>query len=524
MIISRNKHSKGTTIVRAMMAVFMVIGVISALPFGTASAAGSASLSLTPASGSYPISTNFTVGVFENSGTDTAVGVDAKITYDATKLDFVSVDTTGGVFTDCPSAPVGGGGNVTITCVKFGFSFTGSQKIGNVTFKTKAGTGTTSLGFGSSSAIVKNDGSTNLWNGSTAGGTYTLTTPTPPPSGGGGGTTTPPPSGGGGGTTKPPAGGSTSPNTTAPANTAPNTNPGTTKPNNSSSTNTVTTSPANELVPVAPPNATGKSVSVFVSDANSRAVAGAKVSLGSKTYLTDANGIASFGDVKPGTYTVKIVAATGSASKSFTVTPVSQDGTAQKVEVVVKKSSNLVMLGALGLGAIFVLTGAYMIFRKWQMNRMMSLPSGAESAVVVNKPPEAIPFEPIPVSPPVESAKTDEPTPAEAPKADPKPEPTPLVEEKEPEIDEGAAAELLKKAHVTESAEAPKEEAPAKTDEPTPAEAPKAKPAETSAEAPKTPKPKPVVSAETSPIDAPKPAGKVDTVMVTPAEPKPKPE
>ena len=182
------------------------------------------------------------------------------------------------------------------------------------------------------------------------------------------------------------------------------------------------------------------------------------------------------------------------------------------------------MLGALGLGAIFVLTGAYMIFRKWQMNRMMSLPSGAESAVVVNKPPEAIPFEPIPVSPPVESAKTDEPTPAEAPKADPKPEPTPLVEEKEPEIDEGAAAELLKKAHVTESAEAPKEEAPAKTDEPTPAEAPKAKPAETSAEAPKTPKPKPVVSAETSPTDAPKPAGKIDTVMVTPAEPKPKPE
>ncbi|MEI6481591.1 MAG: hypothetical protein WCO19_04810, partial [Candidatus Saccharibacteria bacterium] len=240
--------------------------------------------------------------------------------------------------------------------------------------------------------------------------------------------------------------------------------------------------------------------------------------------LTDANGIASFGDVKPGTYTVKIVAATGSASKSFTVTPVSQDGKAQKVEVVVKKSSNVVMLGALGLGAIFVLTGAYMIFRKWQMNRMMSLPSGAESAVVVNKPPEAIPFEPIPVSPPVESAKTDEPAASEAPKADPKPEPTPSVEEKEPEIDEGAAAELLKKAHVTESAEAPKEDATAKTDEPAASEAPKAKPAETSAEAPKTSKPTPVISAETSPTDAPKPAGKVDTVMVTPAEPKAKPE
>ena len=159
---------------------FAIIGAII-LIFASA-ASGTATLSLSPASGSYDISTNFTVGVFENSGTDQAAGVDAKITYDTTKLDVISVDTTGAAFTDCPSAPAGANGIVTIACVKFGSSFTGSQKIGNITFKTKVGTGTTSLAFGSNSVIVKNDGSTNIWNGIVTGGTYSLTTPdtTPP--------------------------------------------------------------------------------------------------------------------------------------------------------------------------------------------------------------------------------------------------------------------------------------------------------------------------------------------------------
>lgn len=139
-------------------------------------AAGTATLSLTPASGTYNISTNFTVSVYENSGTVATPGVEVYLNYDATKLDFVSADTTGGVFTDCPVAPSGANGTVSFQCLKYGSTFTGSQKVGNVTFRAKVGTGTTAVTFGSQSAIY-DASSANVWNAVTTGGTYTLATP-----------------------------------------------------------------------------------------------------------------------------------------------------------------------------------------------------------------------------------------------------------------------------------------------------------------------------------------------------------
>jgi hypothetical protein len=170
-----NKRTKGIVVVSAL---FAVVG--TAMIILTNAATGTASFSLTPASGSYDISTTFTVGVFVNGGTDLVNSVGPQITYDATKLDFISQDLTGGVFTDC-FGNSGGLGVVSFNCSKIGQAFTGTQKIGNVTFRAKIGSGTTSLGFGVNSQIYKGDAEP-IWNGVTTGGTYNLTTPdtTPP--------------------------------------------------------------------------------------------------------------------------------------------------------------------------------------------------------------------------------------------------------------------------------------------------------------------------------------------------------
>ncbi len=165
-----------------IVALFAIIGV-SLLVFSKA-ATGTASFSITPATGSYPINTNFTVSVYANPNGSTLAGVDMFLAYDATKLDFISVDITGAAFTDCPGGYSGANGLVSVRCVKYGTpnTFTTSIKVANVTFRTKVGTGTTALSFAANSALYDTNVA-NVWNGVTTGSTYTLTTPdTTPPS------------------------------------------------------------------------------------------------------------------------------------------------------------------------------------------------------------------------------------------------------------------------------------------------------------------------------------------------------
>src|SRR3990172_3001397 len=61
-------------------------------------AAGTATLYLTPASQNVNQNTNFTVQIRENSTTDPVNGVQANLTYDATKLDYIATDFTGSAF------------------------------------------------------------------------------------------------------------------------------------------------------------------------------------------------------------------------------------------------------------------------------------------------------------------------------------------------------------------------------------------------------------------------------------------
>ncbi len=467
---------------------FAIVGAII-LIFANA-ATPTANFSLSPSSSSVVIGTDVTVGVYEDSLLQSINAVSVKMSYNSSQLTFKTISLTGSAFSGCLTATGNDStGTVDLVCYMAPPSnLTGKKLAATVIFTAKASSGSATISFvnesASNSRIAQSGTGNNIWNGNTTGTTLTLKpVAINPPAGGGT-------------TTNPPAGGTTTPTTSTPTTSKPTTpTTSTTKPTTTPSSG-VTTSPASELIPVAAANATGKVVSIYVSDANSRAVAGAKVTLGSKTYLTDATGVASFGDVKPGSYTVKIVSTNGTASKSVTVTAVSQDGTAQKVEVILKKSNNYIKLGIIGLGAVFVLAGAGMVFKRRKMSRMMSFPSGSASEVVVNKPPEAIAFYPTSVKSTAESvAPTPAPditNPARVPA---------LGIEEEPEIDLDEAADLLKKAHVTESVDASVDDS-------------------SIAEPRMTTKLTPIVSVETSQADAPKPTAKADPVVVIPAEPK----
>ncbi len=164
-----------------------VATIVTGALVGTVHAAGSASLSLTPASGSYTQNTSFSVAVHENG--DNVNVVTAKLTYDASKLTCSGVGA--GAFSNTISATCGGGSVTISRYTDPGTTVSGDQVVGTVNF-TATSTGTTTVNFAAGSQIASNG--TNAWNGDTTGGTYTLTAPvvTPPSNPGqGGGTPTP---------------------------------------------------------------------------------------------------------------------------------------------------------------------------------------------------------------------------------------------------------------------------------------------------------------------------------------------
>lgn len=177
-IVNFNKGKKFTVSIGLIVTI-----LLSVVAFSITNAAGSASYSLSPSSGSHKKGTNFTVSITENSS-DQINGVDAKLSYDSSKLQFVSASTNGSPFDFCTDKS-GGNGRVSIVCVRLGSSVSGSQPVGNVTFKVLGGSGSTSINFSSDSHIVAVAGSQDVWNGSTSGGTYSLTSTTTSSSGGG---------------------------------------------------------------------------------------------------------------------------------------------------------------------------------------------------------------------------------------------------------------------------------------------------------------------------------------------------
>lgn len=156
----------------------IVSGVISALAVvslaSPALAAGNASLSLTPSSGSRTVGSSFSVSVLENG--DAVNVVTANLTYDATKLTCNGV-TGGAAFPGQVTGSCGGGSILISRYTNPGTTVSGSQTVASISF-TASAAGSAVVSFASSSKIAS--GGTDIWNGVTTGGSYTNTAPVTP--------------------------------------------------------------------------------------------------------------------------------------------------------------------------------------------------------------------------------------------------------------------------------------------------------------------------------------------------------
>lgn len=425
------KHLKNRKVQGSLLVLALVVVGVSYLVFSKAATpgsvnvtAGAANFSLNPATGSYGTNKSFSVAIYENSGSEPVGAVDVKLSYDQTKLDFVSVDTNGGVYTNC-FENTGGNGSVSLVCSKLGSSFTGNQKIGNVTFKTKSASGTAAVSFKNTSHIYKADGiPTEIWSGNTNGGTYTIGT-----SSGGGGTTTPPPT-----TTTPPtsSGGSSSPSggTSSPSSGSTSSGSGGSGSTSSGSGSSSATVPSTQPVTGSSQGSKNESITIKITDELGEAIAGATVTLKDVEATSDSNGLVRYYNVTPGSYTVSVKTDKGEVIKKITVKDTNGKTTAQQFTVEVKPKSPIltyVIYGVIGVITIVAVYALIVMLSRYQKNLRFRRTHGLDSkkAVVFDSNSSPLTTPDVAQGPMVTfDTKPAAPTP-KAPSPAPAPAPTP---------------------------------------------------------------------------------------------------
>jgi len=402
-----NKKNKTALVVTALFAVIgagILIFANAATPPQTGTvttlAGGNVGFSLSPASGTFGASTNVAGTINVNAGTSEISTVDVKLSYDTAKLDFVSIDGSGGAFSTCTENS-GGGGTASLVCTKLGGSVNGTQKVGNVTFKTKTVAGAASVSFAGSSHVWSYAASpADLWNGVATAATYTVSIPS---SGGGGGGGT----GGSGGTP-------TTPTTT--------TTPKTTTGGSSTPTTTAPTATGTENVTT---TTSGGQVIVKLVDDKGAPITGISVSLGTLSAITDSYGLANFSGVVAGTYTVSAKTDKGQAKVKIQVKADSPT-TAQQFQLQVKPKSMIILYVVIAVGVIAAVVAGGVAFvrqqRKSKFNRSHGLgnsavifdanssaPSPVEQApIIAPQPPATKGPEGSIITPSAEAPKSDD--------------------------------------------------------------------------------------------------------------------
>lgn len=139
-------------------------------------AAGVGVLSVSPASSAVSLDSTLTMTITENSSTASVNAVEADLTYDQTKLQYVSTSVTTSPFT-LVANNTGGNGAISIASAT-STPLTGSQVVAVVSFKA-IGQGSAVVGFSSSSGLAQASDNTNIL-GTSTGATYTIADTTPP--------------------------------------------------------------------------------------------------------------------------------------------------------------------------------------------------------------------------------------------------------------------------------------------------------------------------------------------------------
>ena len=156
-----------------------LLGVILALPlFAPFTAyADTATLYLSPASGSVSKGSILTVNVRENSGNEPVNSVQANLSYPANLLDFVSINSSSAWGVVAQNS--GGSGSVQIARGALP-AVSGDQLVASVRFRAKTDSGTASITFASESAVVSASSNKDVKSGE-RGGNYTLKAAAPAP-------------------------------------------------------------------------------------------------------------------------------------------------------------------------------------------------------------------------------------------------------------------------------------------------------------------------------------------------------
>lgn len=376
-----------------IVGLFAVVGVVLLVltkaqtpPSGSNVSAGAAAFSLSPSSGTYAVNTSTTIELYEDSGAQEVNAVSVKMSYNASLLDIVSIDSNGTSFAGCPTKS-GASGTIALVCyVNPPTTITGKKLIAKITIKAKASSGAATISFvnesASNSKIALAGSGDNIWNQVTSGGSYTLSGGTSNPgTGGGTGTGTGTSSGGTSGTSAP----KTTPSTTTPKTTSGTA--GGTKPTPSSQS--VAQAPATSSEPVqVQEQATGFLVAIKLVDASGKAVVGAKVSLDGKTAVSDATGVATFSGVAAGKHKLRTESVLGVATQDIDVNQQVASTDVQQFSVTVKKSSSklkylvyVAVLAALA-GATFVIVRKFR--SPWKGGP--SAPSGPSATVSPTTP------------------------------------------------------------------------------------------------------------------------------------------
>jgi hypothetical protein len=142
-------------------------------------AAGAGTLTVSPASGTLTTGSNVSVTLYANSGTDAVNAVQTSLTYDATKLQYVSM-TEGTAFPTVAATSTGTAGTIRLARgTNVGTSVTGNNAIVTLTFKVLGSSGTTALTYDTDfSYLVRASDNVDVL-GTATGASFTLKLPAP---------------------------------------------------------------------------------------------------------------------------------------------------------------------------------------------------------------------------------------------------------------------------------------------------------------------------------------------------------
>lgn len=164
-------------------ATYALASLVLGLQLWTAAAvtaAGSATLYLSPSSGSVAKGSNLVVKVYEDSGSTAVNAVQANLTYATSQLTYVSYSSSSAFSIEAEN-PSGNTGSLRFARGSIS-PRTGAQLVVTITFRAAASSGTASVNFASGSQVISSSDNMNILT-SSPGGKYTLKQASPSSSG-----------------------------------------------------------------------------------------------------------------------------------------------------------------------------------------------------------------------------------------------------------------------------------------------------------------------------------------------------